>query len=104
MCSNLRFVVTIHQFIDTGSHGKFSWKLRLETFLLCYMKRICCVSVDLQNEVVDRISNKKENIKYVNIKKIEGRFIVVERKNKEVNIPLHRIKEVSKKGVVVWKR
>ena len=52
----------------------------------------------------DRISNKKENIKYVNIKKIEGRFIVVERKNKEVNIPLHRIKEVSKKGVVVWKR
>ena len=52
----------------------------------------------------DRISNKKENIKYINIKRIEGGFIVVERKNKEVNIPLHRIKEVSKKGVVVWKR
>lgn len=59
MLSNLRFVVTIHQFIDTGSHGKFSWKLRLETFLLRYMKRICCVSVDLQNEVVDRIGNKR---------------------------------------------
>ena len=52
----------------------------------------------------DRISNKKENIKYVNIKKIEGGFIVLDRKDEESYIPLHRIKEVSKKGVVVWKR
>jgi glycosyltransferase involved in cell wall biosynthesis len=59
MCSNLRFVATIHQFIDTGLHGKFSWKLRLETFLLRHVKRICCVSVELQNEVVNRMGKKK---------------------------------------------
>jgi len=59
---------------------------------------------DYEIAYFDRISNKKENIKYVNIKRIEGGFIVVEKENKEVNIPLHRIKEVSKKGVVVWKR
>ena len=52
----------------------------------------------------DRISNKKENIKYVNIKRIEGGFIVLDKKDEESYIPLHRIKEVSKKGVVVWKR
>ncbi len=52
----------------------------------------------------DRISNKKENIKYVNIKRIEGGFIVLDKKDEKPYIPLHRIKEVSKKGVVVWKR
>jgi len=52
----------------------------------------------------DRISNKKENIKYNKIKKIDRGFIIVEKEDKEVNIPLHRIREVKKKGVVVWKR
>ncbi|MBU3942096.1 MAG: DUF504 domain-containing protein [Nanoarchaeota archaeon] len=52
----------------------------------------------------DRITHKKENIKYVSIKRIEGGFIVLDKKDEESYIPLHRIKEVSKKGVVVWKR
>ncbi len=52
----------------------------------------------------DRISNKKENIKYSEIKRIEGGFVVLTKKNEESYIPLHRIKEVRKKGVVIWKR
>ena len=59
---------------------------------------------DYEIAYFDRISNKKENLKYDEIKKIDGGFIIVEKEDKEVNIPLHRIREVKKKGVVIWKR
>ena len=41
---------------------------------------------------------------YAAIKRLEGNFMVVEREGEEVEIPLHRIREVRKKGVVVWRR
>ena len=52
----------------------------------------------------ERINNKKENLKYSEIKTIKGGFIVLNKKDKESYIPLHRIREVRKKGVVIWKR
>ncbi|MEM4282149.1 MAG: DUF504 domain-containing protein [Candidatus Woesearchaeota archaeon] len=41
---------------------------------------------------------------YTSIKRIEGNFVVIEREGKEAEIPLHRVKEVHKRGAVVWKR
>jgi len=52
----------------------------------------------------DRISKKLIEIKFIDIKKIEGSFMVLEKNNEEINIPLHRIKEVKKLGKLIWKR
>ena len=47
---------------------------------------------------------KKKELDYTSIKRLEGNFMIIERNNEEVEIPLHRIREVKKKGIVVWKR
>ena len=52
----------------------------------------------------DRISKKLIKVNYIGIKRLEGGFIIVEINNEEVNIPMHRIKEVRKNNIVVWKR
>ena len=51
----------------------------------------------------DRVEDKLKEIKYMEIKKLDGNFMVLERAGEEVEIPLHRVKEVRKKGEVVWK-
>ena len=48
--------------------------------------------------------DKLVEMKYTDIKNIDGNFMVVEKEGEEIEIPLHRIREVRKKGVVVWKR
>ena len=48
--------------------------------------------------------DKLVEMKYTDIKKLDGNFMVVEKEGEEVEIPLHRIREVRRKGVVVWKR
>lgn len=53
---------------------------------------------------IDRITKKLVEIKYTDIKMIDEGLIVLEREGEETNIPLHRIKEVRKKDVAVWKR
>jgi len=52
----------------------------------------------------DRIVSKLIEIKFNDIKKIDGSFMVLERNGEESNIPLHRIKEVKKSGKLIWKR
>jgi uncharacterized protein (UPF0248 family) len=52
----------------------------------------------------DRIDNSKKQISYNEIKRREGSFLIIERDNDELNIPLHRIREVRKKGRLVWRR
>ena len=47
---------------------------------------------------------KKKEISYTDIKRLEGNFMIIEKNREETEIPLHRIKEVKKKGNVVWKR
>jgi uncharacterized protein (UPF0248 family) len=47
---------------------------------------------------------KKKELTYTDIKRLEGNFMVIERNGEETEIPLHRIREVKKKGRVVWKR
>lgn len=51
----------------------------------------------------DRILNKLIKIPYTKIKRLEGSFMVLDNID-ETNIPLHRIREVTKNNVVVWER
>mgnify|MGYP001602213330 CR=1 FL=1 len=51
----------------------------------------------------DRILNKLVSVPYKKIKRLEGSFMVLDNEE-ETNIPLHRIKKVTKNNVVVWER
>ena len=50
----------------------------------------------------DGILKKLISILYIKIKRIEGLFMIYN--EEETNIPLHRIKKVTKNNVVVWER
>ncbi len=52
----------------------------------------------------DRATKELMKLPFSSIKRVEGKFMVVDRHGEEVQIPLHRVREVRKKGVVVWKR
>ena len=52
---------------------------------------------------LDRIENKLKELKFDEIKNIEGSFIVLNNGN-ETNIPLHRVKKVVKNNIVIWER
>lgn len=53
---------------------------------------------------IDRITKGLIEIRYNDIKEIGKNFIVLERHNEEVDIPLHRIRKVERKGKLVWER
>ncbi|MBI5880946.1 DUF504 domain-containing protein [archaeon] len=53
---------------------------------------------------IDRITKRLVKIKYEDIKRIDEGVLVLDRNGEETEIPLHRIREVRKKGEVVWKR
>ena len=56
---------------------------------------------------LDRISKTLKKIRYSDIKKIEGNHIIIEKESKQgeqASIPMHRIKRVKKKGVIIWQR
>lgn len=52
----------------------------------------------------DRASKSNREIPYNHIKRIEGTFFIIDQHGEEINIPSHRIREVRKKGKVIWKR
>jgi len=51
----------------------------------------------------DNIDKKIIFIRFDEIKKIEGNFLLLDGV-KETYIPMHRIREVSKKKKIIWKR
>ena len=53
---------------------------------------------------LDRITKGLIEIRYNDIKKTEKSFIILEKNNQEVNIPLHRIRKVKRKNKLVWGR
>ncbi len=53
---------------------------------------------------LDRIRKVLIEIKYKDVKRIEKNFMILERDKEEVNIPLHRIKRVERKGKLIWER
>lgn len=55
---------------------------------------------DYSIHYIDRITQKLKKIAYTDIISIEGNFMLVG----ESEIPLHRIKQVRKKGQVIWQR
>ena len=52
----------------------------------------------------DRVNKQLIGVPFNLIKRVEGSFMVIDRHGEEVQIPTHRIKEIRKLGVVVWKR
>lgn len=52
----------------------------------------------------DRVSKKLVEVRFVEIKRTEDNFMVLERNMEEVSIPLHRVRVVKKKGEIVWQR
>ncbi len=68
---------------------KFDAREKAEDYVLFYL---------------DRVEDKLKPIKFKEIKRTEGNFLVLERDSEEVEIPMHRIKKVEKKGKVVWER
>ena len=44
------------------------------------------------------------SIPFVQIKRIEGLFMFIEKDGEDTIIPLHRIRIVRKKGEIVWQR
>ena len=53
---------------------------------------------------IDRVANKLAVIKYSDILKIDGSFMVLDKYPEEVYIPLHRIREIRRDGKLVWRR
>ena len=47
---------------------------------------------------------KKKELAYIDIKRLESNFMIIERNGEETEIPLHRIREVKKKGKIIWRR
>ncbi|MBU3942047.1 MAG: DUF504 domain-containing protein, partial [Nanoarchaeota archaeon] len=50
----------------------------------------------------DRVSSRNMEIRFNDIKSVEGSFMVVG--EEESQIPLHRIRQVKKKGIIIWQR
>lgn len=53
---------------------------------------------------LDNVSKQLVPLNFNDIIRIEGTFMVVDKDTEETHIPLHRIKKVYEKGIVVWKR
>jgi uncharacterized protein (UPF0248 family) len=53
---------------------------------------------------IDRISKKLEKIEFRDIKNIEGNFLVIEKNSEEVEIPIHRIREIRNEDKLIWRR
>ncbi len=53
---------------------------------------------------LDRINNTKKEIKFDKIKNFNNLTLILESEEKEIEIPLHRIREVKKQGKIIWKR
>jgi len=47
---------------------------------------------------------QKKEIKFTEIKEFNNLTLIIESENKEVEIPLHRIREIKKSGKIIWKR
>jgi uncharacterized protein (UPF0248 family) len=47
---------------------------------------------------------KEKEISYAQIKRLEGNFMVLDSNGKEVEVPLHRVRKVKKKGNIIWQR
>jgi len=47
---------------------------------------------------------ERRELPYIAIKRVEGSFMIVEQDDKEAEIPMHRVRQVKKAGVIMWER
>lgn len=52
----------------------------------------------------DRVEKKLKELRFEDIKEVSENFMLMEKEGIEAEIPLHRIKKVMRKGIVVWER
>jgi uncharacterized protein (UPF0248 family) len=52
----------------------------------------------------DRIKNQLLKIPFESIKEIGKSFIMIEKDGEEVEIPIHRIKEIRRNSKLIWSR
>jgi len=52
----------------------------------------------------DSIKKRLFEVRFEQIKEIGKSFMVIDNGNKEIDIPLHRIREIRKAGKLVWSR
>ncbi len=55
-------------------------------------------------EYLDRVENRLIGIRFTDIKRIKGGFMVVESQGQVTMIPLHRIRRITQNGKAVWQR
>ena len=55
-------------------------------------------------EILDRLTNELKEIKYSDIIKLEGDFMIIKGDEEEVEIPLHRVRKVRRNKKLVWER
>lgn len=55
-------------------------------------------------EYLDRVENRLIAIRFADIKRIEGGFMVVESHGQVTMVPLHRIRRITQKGKAAWQR
>jgi len=51
----------------------------------------------------DRIAETRFEVPFIAISR-KGNFFVINKNGQEVNIPLHRIRQVKRNGKVIWER
>ena len=52
----------------------------------------------------DRVTDSLKEIKFAQIKEFDNFSLIVEKDNREIPLPLHRIREVKKGNKIIWKR
>ena len=53
---------------------------------------------------LDRIRKVLIKVRYIDIKRIEDNFMILEKDNEKVTIPLHRIRRVERNKKLIWER
>jgi uncharacterized protein (UPF0248 family) len=53
---------------------------------------------------LDRITKTLKKVRYSDIIRTEGTFMITNIEGKETNIPMHRIRRFEEKGKIVWER
>jgi len=53
---------------------------------------------------LDRVTKEHKALRFQDIKRVEGNFIITDKDGEETNIPLHRMRYVKRGEKIVWQR
>lgn len=55
-------------------------------------------------EYLDHTSVNLKELRYVDILRLEGNFMIIKQDDKEIEIPMHRIRKIKRNNKLVWER